>query len=780
MLSKELLVFPTNRAIREYITTQKATNQLLPKLITIGELFNRVVIPPVNKTVIDKDLRVVYLKLAIKKLNIKKLGMSKNFSKLYTQSDFIFKFFNELNSEFKTIDELHKIDTYGFYEEHLALLKEIYQNYIAILDERNLIDTISLPNDFTVNNNFLEEYQNITLFYEGYFSAFEFLLINKIGEFSNLSLYCTINRFNQKNIELFKTIGFELDINYDYLLNISKKEIISKSKLPNEIINHTIYPIPQKILQIAMIKHSIAQMVQQGIEPSKIVLILPDEKFSSYIKTFDSEKYFNFAMGNDISNSTTYKISHTINDYLSIDEPKYKQKVAYLDIDISYLEENIKPYWNKPIEKNIFFELLNFLSKDENNEDIKEKLFEIQLGLENLLFDSLTLDDVTFKDGFKIFLTKINNITTDDIKAGKITVMGILETRAIQYDGVIVVDFNDNSVPKKSIKDKFISSNVKKYSNLPTPTDRENLQKYYYQKLFSGAKEVHISYVLDKEHTASRFLNELFLQQNMKELDFTNILKFHNEIFYNDKNIVKEINLSKLEWSATSLKTFLDCKRKYYFQNILKLDEHTISLKPKSYELGNIIHNILEQNYKMEKFSYEEMKEEISKYQNINPYLTIELELWKKKLERFFQNEAKRFQSGSSIYELEKSFRIQINGITLKGKIDRIDKLKDGTFALLDYKTSSNLKIDTFKTYENSSDFQLEFYFLATKDLGISQTGYYDLNSGEIKEEITLEPKLQRLMEILDTLQTTFVNFEMCEKEQTCEFCPYKIICNKD
>jgi hypothetical protein len=358
--------------------------------------------------------------------------------------------------------------------------------------------------------------------------------------------------------------------------------------------------------------------------------------------------------------------------------------------------------------------------------------------------------------------------------------MGILETRAIQYDGVIVVDFNDNLVPKRSIKDKFISSNVKKYSNLPTPIDRENLQKYYYQKLFSNAKEVHISYVVDKEHTSSRFLNELFLEQNIKELDFTNILKSYKELFLNQKNIIKEINLSKLEWSATSLKTFLECKRKYYLQNILKIKEHSISLKPKSYELGNIIHTILEQNYKNQKYTYQETKKEISKYQNINPYLTIELELWKKKLQKFFENEAKRFESGTKIYELEKSFRIEINGITLKGKIDRIDKLKDGSFALLDYKTSSNLKIDTFKTYENTTDFQLEFYFLATKDLGISQIGYYDLNSGEIKEEITIEPKLQKLFEILESFQTQFVHFDMCDKEQTCVFCPYKIICNKE
>jgi ATP-dependent helicase/nuclease subunit B len=780
MRSNELFVFPTNRSVREYIKKQKFTNQLLPKLITIGELFGRIVIPPLNKTLIDKDLRILYLKLAIKKVKIGKLGMSSSFGKLYTQSDFIFNFFNELNSEFKTIDELYTIDTYGFYEEHLTLLKEIYQNYTTILNEKNLIDTIMLPNDYIFNNSFLEEYKNITIFYEGYFSSFEFFIITKIATLTHLSLHCTINKFNQKNSELFKKLHFNLEINYNYHLNLSEQTIISKKKLLNETINHRIYPVPQRILQIAMIKYSIVQMVKNKIDPSKIVLIVPDEKFSKYIKYFDTEKYFNFAMGNDISHSKTYQICHIINDYLTIDEPKYKQKLNYFGVDENYLKERIKPNWNKAIDKNIFFELLDFISLDEENEEIKEKIFEIILGLDNLLFTTISLDEFTLKDGLRIFLTKLNNITTDDIKAGKITVMGILETRAIQYDGVIVIDFNDNSVPKRSVKDKFISSNVKKHSNLPIPTDRENLQKYYYQKLFSGAKEIHIAYVLDKEHTASRFLNELFVKQNIQELDFTNILKKDQMISYNDTDIIKEINLSKLEWSATSLKTFLDCKRKYYLQYLQKIDEHTISLRPKNYELGNIIHTILEQNYKSKRFTYEETIKEISAYQHINPYLLIELELWKKKLEKFFINEEKRFFDGISIYELEKPFRIEINGIILKGKIDRIDKLQDGTFAILDYKTSSNLKIDTFKTYEKSSDFQLEFYFLATKDLGVSQVGYYDLNDGKIKEEITIEPKMERLFEILNSFQTSSVNFEKCDNIQLCEFCPYTTICHRD
>ncbi|MBI3873450.1 MAG: PD-(D/E)XK nuclease family protein, partial [Arcobacter sp.] len=473
-------------------------------MITIGELLSRVVLPPSNKDFVDKDFRIIYLKVAIEQIDVEKLGLSKQFDKLYSQGDFIFKFFNELNSEFKTIDELNTYDTYGFYAEHLAILKKIYENYVAVLDKNNLCDNITLPLEFSINKDFLSEFPNITIFYEGYFSLFEFKIINKISGLSLLNLHCSMNKFNKKNIELFKGIGLDLDVGFDYILDISNKKIIAKMAYLQNDLKYEVYEVPNRLIQIGMVKNSISKMIQNGISPSSIVLILPDEKFAKYIKSFDSEQYFNFAMGSDIKYSSVYKISHAINNYLNIDEPKYEARIEYFNIDKQYLQNEIRPKWKKLLCQDTFFELFDFVSKDETNNDLQKELFELRILLQNLLFGKEMDLKLTLKDGFKIFIKKLNKITIDDIKSGKITVMGILETRYTKYDGVIVVDFNDNIVPKKSVKDKFISSNVKKYSNLPTSIDRENLQKYYYKKLFDNAKEVYISYVTNKENTISR------------------------------------------------------------------------------------------------------------------------------------------------------------------------------------------------------------------------------------------------------------------------------------
>ena len=778
-----LIVFPTSRAIRQYIQTQKSVDIFLPKTISIGDFFSKVSINT-NKLLINNDLRILYLKKAIHNIDIDKLGLSKNFSKFYNQSEYIFKFFNELNSEFKTIDDINSSDTYAFYIEHIEILNKLYTEYTTILNENNLIDSAILPTQYEINKQYLQEYDDIIIHYEGYFSTYEFAVIKEASEYSNLKIQMSINTFNKRNIKIFEDLDIQLEVDNIYEIDLSNKKIISQSKYSNNLDNHIIYPVKQRITQISFIKYAITNMIKTGIEASDIIVVLPDEKFAQYLKLFDNEKYFNFAMGNDIKQSNTYKNASALNNYINKSEPKDKKRIEFLELNIEYIN-NIKNVWNKQLTKDSYFELIDFIISNEINQDILEKVEDIKLSLNNLFFINELVyeikNELLLKDAYKIFLSKLSKITLDDTRSGKITVLGILETRDISYDGVIVIDFNDNKIPKRSIKDKFLSSKVKEHTKLPTLKDRENLQKYYYKKLFDSAKQISISYLDDDSNTISRFSNELFEKQNIKKVDFSSILQKDVDIKLFNKDIYMDIDLSVQSWSATSLKTYLECKRKYYFNYILKIKEHSISLKPKGYEVGLIIHDILENMYKTSNLSYDYLCNKLTTHQNKNPYLTLELEIWKKKLKKFIAKEKQRFtQDNIEVYSLEKAFNIKYNGINIKGAIDRIDKLSDNTYAILDYKTSSTLKIDTAKTYENSKDFQLEFYYLACKDINISQVAYYDLNDALIKKEELLEEKLLRLDNIFKALKTSKVNFSKCEDKKACTFCIYKIICGED
>ena len=91
----------------------------------------------------------------------------------------------------------------------------------------------------------------------------------------------------------------------------------------------------------------------------------------------------------------------------------------------------------------------------------------------------------------------------------------------------------------------------------------------------------------------------------------------------------------------------------------------------------------------------------------------------------------------------------------------------------------------SYKNYEKSNDFQLEFYYLAMSEIYKTDkvnAFYYDLSSTKLIEEIALDKKLelltQKFSEIKE-LSKKEISFEKCEEKVVCTYCPYSTICNR-
>ncbi|MCT7554790.1 PD-(D/E)XK nuclease family protein [Aliarcobacter butzleri] len=754
----------------------------MPLILTIDEFLKKS-ISLSNLKYCEEEHRVLFLNEAIKNIDIKKLGISDNFTKFLKQSDYIYRFFLELASEKVEIEEIQNVDTYDFYLEHLEILKAIKKKYIEILENNSYVDKINLDKHYEINENFLDKFQDIELHFEGYFTKVEFEIVEKISQKIDTKIIFYSNSYNQKSLEVFKNLNINLKIDYKYKIDLTNKIIIDEEEIKSLLESYEIKGFSSRLNQIAYIKSCIEKSVLNGVNPKDIALVLPDESFVSSIELFDDERYFNYAMGKSIKNKELYQISNAIYLYLSEDEEKNISNMSYLKIDKEFIDKNIKPFWNKVTNKELFVSITDFIKQKEKNIELIEKYDELLYKLNITLFSNE--NKILLKDVYKIFLQKLSSITLDDINSGKITVLGLLETRAVSFDTVIICDFNESYIPKISVKDKFLSTRLKQLANLPTQFDRESLQKYYYKRLISSSKNVFISYVNSETNQISRFANELFEKNIVTDTNdsfYKHILYDNHKISYFDEDIISKIDLTKFIWSATSFKNFLECKRRFYLQYILKINEHTISLKPKGYELGDIIHSILEDYYsKDNKNSIEEL---FLKYKSSNPFLTLDLEVWKKKLLNFYEFDKQRLKN-REIIMIEKEFNCSFNNINIKGIIDRVDKFEDN-YEVIDYKTSSTLSVDTLKTYEKSVDFQLEFYHIALQQLFKNsniKAFYYDLNECLLKEEIAIQEKLELLSSKFDELKELSkneINFSKCEDKSNCLYCAYKIICNRE
>jgi len=170
----------------------------------------------------------------------------------------------------------------------------------------------------------------------------------------------------------------------------------------------------------------------------------------------------------------------------------------------------------------------------------------------------------------------------------------------------------------------------------------------------------------------------------------------------------------KISYSAIEL--FKQCPQKYKFQEIDRIKVP----KAKEAVFGTVIHSVLKFLHSKEpKFPTKE--EMLSFYKEIWPQADkvkwlddAEEALFKKEGEQLLTEYYNRLdKSKSNVVDLETSFSVILDDTKeshiVKGKIDRIDKLDDGVFEIVDYKT--NRKLPSQDSVDNN--LQLSIYHLA-------------------------------------------------------------------
>ena len=781
--TKKLEIYPTSRAIREQLLGSLSQDRLLPKTITIGEFEKKALLVP-NRTFVDEDTKILLMQEASNFANFKALNIDREFFTFLKNSKYLFSFFEELAVELVDIETLKTFDTYASYNEHLEILQTLQQKYIQLLDEKNYVDKMTLPSLYRLNQKYIKSFEQIDLYLEGYLNRFELKLFTEVARLTPLIIHIHTNRFNQKMIDAFSTF-FSLTLKEDhyYMLDMQKQSILTEEKIPEPATEYIIDAQESRIDQIAFIKQKIYDFTHKGFPPEEIVVILPKSSSAELLDLFDEENNFNFAMGFAFSKTQIYKKLDALYQYYMEKNHENYYRIRALGFS-SEKAEKLQENWSKRVDHKTILNIFKTIIPEEENDAYK--LYESELTLFGKLIP--TLAHYPFHKILHLFLNRLAKLSLDDTRGGKVTVLEILETRGIQKEALIVIDFNEGILPSVSRKDLFLSSSIRKSCHLPTPSDRENLQKYYYKRIFDQAKEVAICYVQDEQNQPSRFLEELSIQDNHSTHgDLKHILfPFHT---YKPHFILDDLILSydftKTGLSASSLKSFLNCKRQYYFKYIAKIEDFEI---PKDLNderiIGNILHDALKSLYQRQNSYLDQeallldLQKELYIRSEHSPSLRFLIDIWLEKLKPFIKKEVERFHEGFEVYMTEKKFTTVYEHLPLNGNIDRIDK-QENDYYILDYK-SGKIPKTTSKSLEKTTDFQLQFYYLITQDLGnVADALYYDLNSASLISEDLFDEKLDLLYTHFETLQAKEFNFTMTEDLKKCQYCPYQKICDR-
>ncbi|RVZ99684.1 ATP-dependent deoxyribonuclease AddB [Helicobacter pylori] len=766
-----LFVFSSTRRLKHFYLEQG--EGFLPSAMSMGSFFEQAFYIP-NQKKIPNSARQILMIDTIKAIAKEKksileglLLFENSFLGYLESTSFLFDLFDELSSACIKLNELSSKDIYLDYERHLEVLEMIYDRYVKKLEELGFYDKI-MQKKPTILKEFFEHFSSIEWHLDGFMSVFERQCLLEVAELVPITLHLSCDKYNQKFLEF---LNLKLETDCDYSIDFKTQKILSQT-FNDQKIEPKLYANSSYLKQSALVLQTIEEYLQKDNDPNKMAIITPNADFLPFLKLLDKNNNLNFAMGLGAKNS-----------------PYYTELVKILeDLETSDFDLSASPLLDL---ENLTLALLEQQSSKEKA-PLKEAHSQI-MHQYHLLKD--TLKNYSLKDLLHLYLQEFEaNFRLDDSSGGKIRVMDTLETRGMQFDKIVIVDFNETCVPSLKDCDLFLNSALRKSLNLPTLLDKKNLQKHYYYQLFKNSKEVVLSYIESETSKASSMLLELDLHTEPIKDAYTLFAPSPLKDYQEEE--IKAAIPKDFSFSASSLNAFLTCKRRFYYHYMKRFKE-----SPKDENnsaVGSLLHELLKEAYEKDKNPYvleERLIWLLETRENITPKERLDTLIALKKIQAFYLKEKERFNAKIKILDLEKSFETTIQGVIFKGRIDRIDKTADNEIILLDYKFKNDLKLDNMSEKQRkslrpieiahiSTDYQMAIYAFALKNLGYKEpikAFFYDLRKGELVEEdeLVLQAKMDHLEFSLIPKLKQEIDFEKTLEVKDCEYCSFKDMCNR-
>ncbi|WP_278911877.1 PD-(D/E)XK nuclease family protein [Leyella stercorea] len=162
-----------------------------------------------------------------------------------------------------------------------------------------------------------------------------------------------------------------------------------------------------------------------------------------------------------------------------------------------------------------------------------------------------------------------------------VQIMGVLETRNIDFDHLLLLSCNEGNMPKGVNDSSFIPYSIRKAHGLTTIDNKVAIYSYYFHRLLQRARDITIAYnnSTDNGHTGemSRFMLQLLVESGQK-IDHYSLTAKNQPTPLMPKAIEKdETALSKLEemsrLSPSAINTYIRCKLAFYYQYIAHIKE---------------------------------------------------------------------------------------------------------------------------------------------------------------------------------------------------------------
>ncbi|MCB0400960.1 MAG: PD-(D/E)XK nuclease family protein [Flavobacteriales bacterium] len=307
-----------------------------------------------------------------------------------------------------------------------------------------------------------------------------------------------------------------------------------------------------------------------------------------------------------------------------------------------------------------------------------------------------------------------------------VQVLGMLETRNIDFKSVILLSTNEGVLPAGKTYNSFIPFDIKKAYGLPTHVEKDAIYAYHFYRLIQNAENIRILYNTETNEFGSGEQSRFVTQIEHELEDYNPNIAIRKKLLTYPTKETRPVDYSmaktaviveqlkerfKEGFSPSALTTYLTCPLDFYYKYVIGVgdpDEVEESIQMNTF--GDFVHKSLEllyQNRLNQVLTSDDLKTMLAEAPEVvirvfsEKYTNRELRSGKNLLslnvaqnyvKTFLNNELTLIESGHELVvialekELHGSLQLGNREHKLFGKADRIDRL-DGKLRIIDYKT---------------------------------------------------------------------------------------------
>ena len=396
---------------------------------------------------------------------------------------------------------------------------------------------------------------------------------------------------------------------------------------------------------------------------------------------------------------------------------------------------------------------------------------------------------------------------TDGVRVVSYEQASSIETKHLFFGGMVEAEF-----PSKPPIDPIMPEKVKKALGMPYLEYYLKRQREYFNRLLNVAEMPPI-FSCPSAEGETIFLPSPFLDWNHSqrpvELDIYSeeeVLVREGEIRGDDTDLkvlwdgVPDLNPHSRNLINKKLKGYLNvtdidayrkCPLRFYIERVLRLEID----EPPRFEVearlwGSLAHKVMEQLFKdgplginnLDGRLFQCLEMSLKQFPIDAFWRKVAEEIFRHLLPKIIKQEHDLRKNGFGPFMVEKKLTADINGLKLKGKIDRIDKRQESretsssSIILLDYKTGN---ID-------SDSLQMALYVAMWRENSekpVEKAGYYSLKEGKITwfpkkngMEVYINEKLAVTEELVGNMRRGYFPPEPY-RDAECRYCNHSPLC---